>query len=387
MSDRISLTGLRAQGTHGVLDHEKVEPQDFVVDVDLWLETSDAVESDDVAQTVSYADVADEIVAIIEGEHADLIETLAHRMITRLSEFPVDGIAVTVHKPHAPIPHQFEDVSVTMEWWRTIEPDTYEVVISLGSNLDHPHIHIRSAVEEIGISYDVLAVSGIYETAPLLEEGQTPQPNYMNAVIMVRTSKELEHVLEDLQFIEDQHGRVRDARWGARTLDLDIIKAAHFASNSPRLTIPHPRAHLRRFVLEPWLEIEPEATLAGRRVDEIVANLPDQGVRRVDALSEAIALPAFWPPVAADSASGNGSDGSASGNGLAGTAGTASADGLADVDGSASGNGSAGPDGLADAVDSTSAGDSATAVPRTGSVAPARSASSAPPESQFPDVL
>lgn len=384
MSDKISLKGLRAQGTHGVLDQEKVEPQDFVVDVDLWLETSAAAESDDVAQTVSYADVADEIVEIIEGEHADLIETLAHRMITRLSEFPVDGIAVTVHKPHAPIPHQFEDVSVTVEWWRTIEPETYEVVISLGSNLDHPHIHIRNAVEEIGISYDVLAVSGVYETAPLLEEGQMLQPNYMNAVIMVRTSKELEHVLEDLQFIEDQHGRVRDARWGARTLDLDIIKAAHFASNSPRLTIPHPRAHLRRFVLEPWLEIEPEATLAGRRVDEIVANLPDQGVRRVDALSEAIALPAFWPPVAADSASGNGSDGSASGNGLAGTtgtAGTASADGLADVDGSA------GPDGLADAVDSTSAGDSATAVPRTGSVAPARSASSAPPESQFPDVL
>lgn len=287
VSEKITLKGLRAQGTHGVLDHEKVEPQEFVVDVDLWLETSEAARSDDLAQTVSYAEVADVVVDIIEGEHANLIETLANRMVTRLAEFPVEGLQVTVHKPNAPIEHQFEDVSITVDWWRTIESEPCDVIISLGSNLDHPHMHVRQAVAEIGTMNEVLAVSGMYETAPQLEDGQASQPNYINAVIKIRTYTELEYLLEDLQFIEDTHGRVRDVRWGARTLDLDIIKAGDLVSNSPRLTIPHPRAHLRRFVLEPWLEIEPDATLGGRRVDEIVAELPDQGVRRVAALSEA----------------------------------------------------------------------------------------------------
>lgn len=293
---KISLTGLRAQGIHGVLDHEKVEPQEFVVDVEMWLDTTQAEETDDIAETVSYAEVADAIVEIIEGEHANLIETLLSRIIARLREFPVRGGTVTVHKPNAPIPHQFEDVSVQDEWWNDTDDEAIDVVISLGSNLDHPHMHVRKAVEEIGCTNEVLAVSSMYETEPQLDEGQAAQPHYMNAVMKIRTYKGLEELLDDLQLIENKHGRMRDVRWEARTLDLDIIKAGDDVYNTARLTVPHPRAHLRRFVLEPWLEIEPEATLGGRLVADIVSELPIQGVRRVDAFSLDIAKPTHEEP-------------------------------------------------------------------------------------------
>lgn len=282
MMNKISLTGLRARGTHGVLEHEKIEPQDFVVDVDMWLDASAAARNDDVAHTVSYAEVADAIVEIIEGEHADLIETLADRIVRRLSVFPVDGLSVTVHKPNAPIPYQFEDVSVTFEWWRLPDTDTCEVVISLGSNLDDPRAHVREAIEQIGDSFEVLAVSSLYETAPQLAEGQQPQPAYVNATMKVRASADLEAVLLNLQEIEQAHGRVRDERWGARTLDLDIISAGGLSTDGPLLTVPHPRAHERRFVLEPWLEIDPHATLGGRAVSDLVDELPEQSVKRLD---------------------------------------------------------------------------------------------------------
>lgn len=113
--DRIVLTGLRARGRHGVYDFERAQGQDFVVDVALELDLGPAARSDDVADTVDYGELAERLVAIVTGEPVRLIETLAERLAAAcLADSRVEVATVTVHKPQAPIPHEFADVSVTV---------------------------------------------------------------------------------------------------------------------------------------------------------------------------------------------------------------------------------------------------------------------------------
>ncbi|MDP9798235.1 dihydroneopterin aldolase [Catenuloplanes nepalensis] len=115
MSDRISLRGLRVRGNHGVYDFERAEGQDFLIDVELELDLASAAASDDVADTVHYGELAERLVAITAGEPVNLIETLAGRLATAcLADDRVTAATVTVHKPQAPIPHEFADVAVTI---------------------------------------------------------------------------------------------------------------------------------------------------------------------------------------------------------------------------------------------------------------------------------
>jgi 7,8-dihydroneopterin aldolase/epimerase/oxygenase len=115
VTDRIALTGLRVGGHHGVYEFERSQGQDFVVDVLLFLDLAPAATSDDVADTVHYGDLASSLAAIVAGEPVDLIETLASRLADAcLSDPRVSTVEVTVHKPGAPIPHEFADVSVTL---------------------------------------------------------------------------------------------------------------------------------------------------------------------------------------------------------------------------------------------------------------------------------
>ncbi|SDY12071.1 dihydroneopterin aldolase [Micromonospora pattaloongensis] len=115
MTDRIELRGLRAHGRHGVYDFERAQGQDFLVDVALELDLGPAARSDDVADTVHYGELAERLVAIVTGEPVNLIETLAERLAEAcLTDPRVDGVTVTVHKPQAPIPHEFADVAVTV---------------------------------------------------------------------------------------------------------------------------------------------------------------------------------------------------------------------------------------------------------------------------------
>ena len=115
MTDRIALTGLKARGRHGVYDFERVQGQDFVVDAVLELDLSAAAESDEVANTVHYGELADRLIAIVTGEPVRLIETLANRLAAAcLTDPRVAAVELTVHKPQAPITHEFTDVSVTI---------------------------------------------------------------------------------------------------------------------------------------------------------------------------------------------------------------------------------------------------------------------------------
>jgi 7,8-dihydroneopterin aldolase/epimerase/oxygenase len=115
VADRISLSGLRVRGFHGVFDHERRDGQDFVVDAVLEMSTAAAAASDDITDTVHYGELAEQLAAVVAGEPVNLLETLAARLAeVCLADPRVEAATVTVHKPHAPIPLAFEDVSVTI---------------------------------------------------------------------------------------------------------------------------------------------------------------------------------------------------------------------------------------------------------------------------------
>lgn len=135
-----------------------------------------------------------------------------------------------------------------------------KVVIALGSNLGDRHATLDAAVEALRTIITVSAVSTYIETAPV---GGPEQPDYLNAVLIGESDLSPEALLEKMQVIEAGAGRERIERWGARTLDLDLIIAGDLVQESEFLTLPHPRAHERRFVLDPWLELDPAAILPG----------------------------------------------------------------------------------------------------------------------------
>lgn len=111
----IRLSGLRAHGHHGVYDFERAAGQEFIVDATLELDLGPAARSDDIGDTVHYGELADRLVAIITGEPVNLLETLASRLLAAcLADERVQTATVTVHKPQAPVPHAFTDVSVTL---------------------------------------------------------------------------------------------------------------------------------------------------------------------------------------------------------------------------------------------------------------------------------
>jgi dihydroneopterin aldolase len=115
VSDRIALTGLRVRGFHGVFEHERRDGQDFVVDVVLEVSTAVAAASDDLSDTVHYGELAERLAAVVAGKRVNLLETLVARLAEACLVDPrVDAATVTVHKPQAPIPLVFDDVSVTI---------------------------------------------------------------------------------------------------------------------------------------------------------------------------------------------------------------------------------------------------------------------------------
>lgn len=155
-------------------------------------------------------------------------------------------------------------------------------VISLGGNLGNRLETLQSAVDALedtpGVR--VRAVSPVYETEPW---GVPPgsQPSYFNAVVLVRTTLPPTSLLERGHAIEEAFLRVREERWGPRTIDVDIVAYDTVVSDDPVLTLPHPRAHERAFVLVPWFDVDPAAQLPGRGpVADLVAQVSDQGVRR-----------------------------------------------------------------------------------------------------------
>jgi len=148
------------------------------------------------------------------------------------------------------------------------------VFIAIGSNLGDKISNCRRAIDEIAGFCEIVKVSSLYETEPV---GNEDQPNFINSVAEIRTDLSPHELLTHLNRIEEKLGRVRSEKWGPRTIDLDIIFYGDQIIKDDNLIIPHPRAHLRRFVLEPICEIAPEFIHSEIKISvfELLKNLPD----------------------------------------------------------------------------------------------------------------
>ena len=352
----IALKGLGALANHGVYDFERTQRQRFCADVVMWVETAGA--NDDIAATVSYADIADETMAVLTGSPVDLIETLAEDIASRvMSHDGVVGTEVTVHKPDAPIDQPFADVSVTVRsgatdalplsltlkgiyeaedgsvltgeieaYGRAQAPSPAEqgqgepspsrrsgatapgarepsmpehlrsrkVVLAIGGNLGDVPVTLMHTVEALSYmeGFQIDDVSPIMRTKPVLAPGQAPQPDYWNAVVIGSAIATPDELFAQTSRIERELGRERHERWGARTVDIDIIQVEGLASSDPVLSLPHPRAKERAFVLAPWLLCDPDAVLEGfGRVSDLLALTPDrEGI--IDAVDDWLEDPA-----------------------------------------------------------------------------------------------
>ena len=343
---------------HGVYDFERARNQRFSADIVMWVETAGT--TDDIAATVSYADIADEAMAVLTGSAVDLIETLAETIAARvMSHEGVVGTEVTVHKPDAPIDHPFADVSVTVRagetdamplslslkgiyeaedgsvltgeieaYGRAQAPSPAEqeqsgalptrrdvraahaapahdetrpehlrsrrVVLAIGGNLGDVPVTLMHTVEALSYmeGFQIDDVSPIMRTKPVLAPGQAPQPDYWNAVVVGSAIASPDELFAQTSRIERELGRERHERWGARTVDIDIIQIEGLASSDPVLTLPHPRAKERAFVLAPWLLCDPDAILEGvGRVSDLLADTPDrEGI--IDAVDDWLEDPA-----------------------------------------------------------------------------------------------
>ena len=133
-----------------------------------------------------------------------------------------------------------------------------KAVISLGANIGDPKANLDLAVGLLREATDVIAVSNYLQTKPV---GGPEQPDYLNAVAILESDLPAKDLLALLNGIETAMGRTREIHWGPRVIDLDLIQYGGLLVNDEKLTLPHPRAHERRFVLAPWFEIEPDAVL------------------------------------------------------------------------------------------------------------------------------
>lgn len=312
--DHISLVGIEERGLHGMLDHERQDGQLFLVDADIYLDLQAAGASDQIADTVDYSRVSALISRIITGPPCDLLEKVATQIAEETLELAnVQAVRICLHKPEAPLGLEKEDVSVTI--WRGLEnllpeeeapleetaplslseiaaegtvepgetspekvaspleqaPDSpRQVVVAMGGNLGEVSDTFREVIAQLSKTrgIGVVEVSPLVRTAPVLSEEQEEQPDYLNAVVILSTVLSPRALLRVLQNLEDEHGRARSERWEARTLDLDIIDYQGVTSDDENLTLPHPRASQRAFVLLPWSLVAPTAELSG--VGEVV---------------------------------------------------------------------------------------------------------------------
>jgi 2-amino-4-hydroxy-6-hydroxymethyldihydropteridine diphosphokinase len=141
----------------------------------------------------------------------------------------------------------------------------HTAVLAIGGNLGDRLANLQAAVDSLADTptLTVAWLSPVYETAPLLAEGAEPQDDYLNAVLGVTSALPPDMLLMRTQAIEEALGSTREVHWGARTIDIDIIQVDDLVSTEPELTLPHPRAAQRAFVLAPWHDVRPDDVLNG----------------------------------------------------------------------------------------------------------------------------
>jgi len=266
--DSIIIKDLEALACHGVNPEEKINKQRFLFSVELDEDFEEAAFRDDVDYTVSYAAVKKYIQAFCEGNCFDLIETLAARLAENiLIEFPrANAIELTVKKPDAPMSGKFDYVAVRVKRKRT------RVYLALGSSEGDRNGYLDLAIDSLkGDKH----FTNVKESGRLLTQpyGGVAKGEFLNSVVECDTVYAPAKLLEALQSIEKEGGRVRKERWGDRTLDIDIIFFVDEVVGSADLCVPHPDMQNRLFVLEPLAELCPNKLhpLLKKRVRDLLA--------------------------------------------------------------------------------------------------------------------
>lgn len=269
-SDRINIKGLKLYAYHGCLEEERQKGQEFTLDITLYLNLTPAGITDNLERTVNYSEACQVAQETFTRYAYNLIETAAEEVAAALliKYSLVDKVTVEVFKPHAPIPLDFENVSVFIERKR------HTAYIAVGSNLGESEATIAKA-RELFLKVEgneILAESSLIVTKPY---GVTDQPDFINGMWKVSTLLPPYDLLKKLNEIEHRLGRERLIHWGPRTIDLDIIYYDNLVIDSEKLTVPHIDMANREFVLKPLLEVDPYVRhpITGLRAQEMLEKL------------------------------------------------------------------------------------------------------------------
>ena len=248
--DKILVENYEVVACHGVNPEEKVNPQRFLISMEIESNFSMCAKNDNLDQTASYSAVCKIIKSFLSENSFDLIETIAVGLAKKVMvAFPVvKGVKVVVKKPDAPMKGNFDWVGVSTEkkW--------HKVYLSLGSNLGDRHGYLDLAVDELkgDDNFRFVRESSRIETAPY---GGVADGTFVNSVVEVETVLSPYELLDAIHKIEEKGGRVRLERWGNRTLDVDILFYDDIIVGDEKLAIPHPDLANRDFVIIPLLEL------------------------------------------------------------------------------------------------------------------------------------
>jgi dihydroneopterin aldolase/2-amino-4-hydroxy-6-hydroxymethyldihydropteridine diphosphokinase len=273
--DNIRICNLEVFARHGASPEERALGQKFVISASLAVDLRSAGKSDRLEESIDYSEICGAIKRYVEGNTFCLIETVAEGLAELLlTQNPLlKSVRLEVKKPWAPVGVQLETVSVEIERGR------HSAYIALGSNIGDREAHLNAAVAGLNnlSGCRVVRVSKFIDTEPY---GYTGQDNFLNGCLELETLLGPLELLEMLHQIENSAGRVRDARWGPRTLDLDILFYDDTVMSTDGLRIPHIEAHKRDFVLIPLNEIAPNLLhpILGKTVREMLEELGNDTV-------------------------------------------------------------------------------------------------------------
>lgn len=250
--DRITISDLEVFAYHGVLKEENSLGQKFLISADLYMDISEAAKDDDINKSINYAHICKEIDDFLKTNTFKLIETMADRLAMNLliAHNNLVEVCIRIKKPWAPILMTLDTVSVSVsrKW--------HQVYLSLGSNMGYKEDNINRAIALLDKEEDchVIHVSTLRNTKPV---GPIVQEDFINGALYMKTLKNPQELLGLIGDIEKKLKRVRELRWGPRTIDLDILLYDDQIIQSADLIVPHIEMDKRLFVLEPMAEIAP----------------------------------------------------------------------------------------------------------------------------------
>lgn len=268
----IKIDNLEVYAYHGVFEEEKQKGQQFYINVVLRTDLKKAGRTDCLTDSTHYGEVCLQIKKTMTEMSYDLIERAAEKIIEDiLINFPlIQEVTIELRKPNAPIPMEFESVSVQLiRGW-------HKVYIAFGSNMGEKETYIQNAVKEFedSIYFRNIKMSDLFYSRPY---GGVAQEDFVNGILEMETMLEPFELLEILHEVEKKAGRIRIQHWGPRTLDLDIIFYDDLVLDDEELQIPHKDMMNRDFVLIPLAQLAgyKRHPLLKKTVDELVEDLKE----------------------------------------------------------------------------------------------------------------